>query len=680
MQRHGNGLGLGVMIQLGMMSITGVIIAGVDTVTEPVAMFGLGDLRSVAVSMDGRHLATAGRSGAYLWDLESGTLRHRVESEGGNVPALVFSPDSRVLLTAGDSRIVRAWDAESGTMLRSFSGHQGEIQDLEFAPDGRTFVSASADNTARVWSLETGETLHRVIVPGFFIDAVAFTPDGTRLITSTSSPSERIRLWDLATESTIRTFADHATHVPDLGFVRSGNLVTAGDDSAVRVWDVETGALVRTLNGASPGIAGMAVAPDSRTVMVGGSDGRVMAWDSETGDVIGEQQGEPSSAICGLATVGWVITANVDNTARLLDLTSGETLMNFVGHCTSTTMGVGFSPDGLTVLSGGVETSTRLWNRSDGTLQRTFDGPGAGTAAAAFSSDGNLVLTTRGHPQPMVQLWNVETGEIEYEFGWAAGWPMGAALSQDGSRVVAGDQNGRVRLWEVGEGAQPRVFTGLAAMVTAVALSPDGQHFASGGSSYRPAVNLWDAASGQTRHTFELNAGSVTALDFSPSGNELLMAWEDGYLRIHDVATGELEREMVTPAGFLNDAKYSPDGEFILIGEGWPYYTARLYDAATGAMLRVFAGHRWSVESVAFDHTGTQILTGSDAVRLWDITDVAARLRTRRMAGGLELSWNFGSLQRAPSLDGPWRPVVEAVSPWTVPTAGGGTFFRVKVP
>ena len=48
-------------------------------------------------------------------------------------------------------------------------------------------------------------------------------------------------------------------------------------------------------------------------------------------------------------------------------------------------------------------------------------------------------------------------------------------------------------------------------------------------------------APGQVLHTFELNAGSVTTLGFSPSGNALLVAWEDGYLRVHDLATGKLE-------------------------------------------------------------------------------------------------------------------------------------------
>jgi WD40 repeat protein len=280
----------------------------------------------------------------------------------------------------------------------------------------------------------------------------------------------------------------------------------------------------------------------------------------------------------------------------------------------------------------------------------------------------------------MVQLWDSETGGIQHEFGWASGWPLCAALSHDGGRVVAGDQNGRVRLWEVVGGAQPRVFTGAAAIVTSVAISRDGRRFASGGSSYRPVVNLWDTATGETLHTFELNAGSVTALDFSPSGDSLLVGWEDGYLRIYDVGTGKLEREIVTPAAFLNAAVFSPDGRHLLAGEGWPFFGARLYDVVSGEELRVFAGHKWSVDSVAFDRTGTAVLTGSDAVRLWDITDVAARLRARRGEGGLELSWNLGTLQQAPGLNGPWEGVVDAVSPWPMPTDGAGMFFRVMVP
>jgi WD40 repeat protein len=670
-----------VEFRLAMLVLVGCITASIasDLVTHPVRTFGLGDLQSVAVSIDGRRLATAGRSGVFLWDLEAGTLRQQLPSEGGTNPALAFSPDGAVLLSAGDSRIIRAWDTASGAFIREFAGHKGAILDLEFASDGGAFVSASADNTARVWDFETGETRHQVTVPGAFISAAAFTPDGARLVTAASSLGDRIQLWDLATETLIRTLPVEAWHIAELGFVRSGHMVSAGDDLVVRVWDIESGDLVRELEGSSLSIVGMATSADSRAVLVGCGDGRVLAWDSETGAVMGHVQGDYLIGFCGIPGVGWAVTAGADNRVRLVDLTSEETLQTLQGHTTSSILDVSFSPDGRYVLSGGVESATRLWNRANGDLIRTFEGHGSGTVTATFSADGTRLFTTRGHPQPMVQIWKTETGELERELGWTQGWPTCVAVSSETGRVLAGDENGKVRLWDLGSTGNPRTFTGRAAMITSVAISPDGRRIASGGSSYRPAVNVWDTMTGESIHVFELEAGSVTALAFSPSGQELLVGWEDGYLRIMDVETGAIEREIVTPAAYLNDAVYSPDGRHILIGEGWPTYTGRLYDTSTGKMLRTFAGHRWSVESVAFDVAGTAVLTGSDSVRLWDIRDVAARIRVERLASGLELHWERGILERAIDPGGPWRPLTEAVSPWTLTSDGSMGLFRVKV-
>ena len=123
-----------------------------DIVTRPLRTYGLGDLLQAAISPDGRWMATAGSGGAFIWDFGSGTLQHRLEGNFGSVFTLCFSPDSRVLLTAGHDAVIDAWDVESGTKLRSFEGHQTSIFSLVFSPGGETFVSA-ADRTARVWSL-----------------------------------------------------------------------------------------------------------------------------------------------------------------------------------------------------------------------------------------------------------------------------------------------------------------------------------------------------------------------------------------------------------------------------------------------------------------------------------------------------------------------------------------------
>jgi WD40 repeat protein len=132
-------------------------------------------------------------------------------------------------------------------------------------------------------------------------------------------------------------------------------------------------------------------------------------------------------------------------------------------------------------------------------------------------------------------------------------------------------------------------------------------------------------------------------------------------------------------AAFLNVAVFSPDDEFILTGEGWPTFAARLWDSKTGQLLRSFTGHKWSVDSVAFDATGTCILTGSDAVRLWSIADLAAQLEAAAKPNGLELRWRTGILQRSYNVNGPWEST-GFTSPCVMPSDAPAAFFRVSIP
>jgi len=227
---------------------------------------------------------------------------------------------------------------------------------------------------------------------------------------------------------------------------------------------------------------------------------------------------------------------------------TGDTLRGFAGHTTSTTLGVGFSPDGRYVVSGGVEVFTRLWNRTNAQHENMFPGHGAGTEAATFSPNGLYVLTTFGGPIHSARLWKVATGQVEREFFGHTGWPLAAVFSPDGQRIATGAQDGTARLWDVATGAQIRVFNSPGTWVRAVAVSTNGT-LASGSSD--GVARLWSIATGQLLHSFEMNAGSVVEVAFSPASGDLLVAWADGFIRVFDPATGELQLDSVTPAAFL---------------------------------------------------------------------------------------------------------------------------------
>jgi WD40 repeat protein len=197
-------------------------------------------------------------------------------------------------------------------------------------------------------------------------------------------------------------------------------------------------------------------------------------------------------------------------------------------------------------------------------------------------------------------------------------------------------------------------------------------------TSDQSSVALFDYDTGQRLHTFSLDAGPVSAVEFSPGGETLLVAWSEGGIRLFDAATYALKRELPAAPAFLEAAKYSPDGQYILTGEGWPRFTATLWEVASGEPVRTFRGHQWVVSALGFSADGASVVTGADIVREWSILDLAARLRIEKVEGEARLSWAVGELQHATRLGEGWQVVTNASSPFPVPLMNAG-FFRVRV-
>jgi WD40 repeat protein len=75
----------------------------------------------------------------------------RLGGEEGRVDAVAVSPDGRRLATGGRDHAVRVRDAETGLVLLSLAGHTDSVTGLAFSPEGKSLLSTSADNTVRVW-------------------------------------------------------------------------------------------------------------------------------------------------------------------------------------------------------------------------------------------------------------------------------------------------------------------------------------------------------------------------------------------------------------------------------------------------------------------------------------------------------------------------------------------------
>jgi WD40 repeat protein len=123
---------------------------------EAVGSFRSDQLRvgAIALSPDGRILASASEATIHLWDLPSRKLLANSDLTGSNgaVYALAFSPDGRTLAAGSYDGPIRLWSISDRHEFGTLKAHISSIWGLAFSPDGRTLASTSYDHTVRLWS------------------------------------------------------------------------------------------------------------------------------------------------------------------------------------------------------------------------------------------------------------------------------------------------------------------------------------------------------------------------------------------------------------------------------------------------------------------------------------------------------------------------------------------------
>ena len=290
--------------------------------------------------------------------------------------------------------------------------------------------------------------INKVVSEAYGLDV---SPDGRRAVSG--SRDNLVKLWDLETGELIRTFAGHKDWVNDVAFALGGKAILSGSkDRTLKLWDVETGELLRTLQGHRGWVNAVAVSPDGKRAA----------------------------------------SVSDDRTVRLWDLETGSQLRSLTGH-QDWTLAVGFSSDGRQVVSSGKDDTVRVWNAETGALEKTLRGHKDWVSALAVASVGELAVS--GSDDRTARIWDIATGKEERTLTGHGDWVVAVAISPDGKRVLSGSKDGTARLWDIATGKLLRTFAGHGEMVSAVAFSPDGERVISTGRDR--TLRVWWAGSDQ---------------------------------------------------------------------------------------------------------------------------------------------------------------------------------------
>jgi WD40 repeat protein len=132
------------------------------------------------------------------------------------VYSLAFSPDGKLLATAGFDNVVILWDFAAGKEARKLTGHTGAVYCVAFSKDGKLLASSSLDKTIRLWNVADGKFLREIKGHTGIVDSVAFSPDGKQL--ASCSEDKSVRLWNPADGKEIKNLGAHANPVYSIAY------------------------------------------------------------------------------------------------------------------------------------------------------------------------------------------------------------------------------------------------------------------------------------------------------------------------------------------------------------------------------------------------------------------------------------------------------------------------------
>jgi WD40 repeat protein len=596
----------------------------------------------VVVAPDGKTVASGGLDDTVrLWDAATGKLVRSLTFPGALWPRPVsFARDGKTLLAATTNQL---WlvDVRTGEQLRQVRLKFRQNQRLlAISPDGKTAASGGEDGVIRLWDAATGEHLRALHGPGKSVPFISISPDNRTLASVAEGDDKVVRLWDMASGKQLRRL-EHPRAVLAVSFAPDGMTLASGggatmqdwpqrkpNPSGVRLWDVATGKLLRTLEGHQQLIVSVAFSADGRMLASGSWDGTTRLWDVTAGKESRKLNGPPACSLSFAPDGKLLALGSVGPAVRLWDVTAGQDVSHpgeaHTGHVCS----VSFSPDGLTLATGASsgDGAARTWDAASGKPLRRLPHPG-GAHSVAFAPDGKTLASGGAG---LVCIWDAATGRLRHKLEAPGGSPL--AFSPDGKLLVAGSDGGvspmdqrTLRLWDVATGKLLRTLE-YPHLPMSVAFSPDGKTLAVG--TWGATIHLWDAGTGAEvlkLDKFPQHWGEIVALAFSPDGRTLAAGCYDRNIHLLEAATGKELRTLTGHAHQVLAVAFSPSGR--LLASGSIDQTVRLWEVSAGLASECnrFHGHAAWVTAVAFSPDGRRLASASqDSTALvWDVAGLA---------------------------------------------------------
>ncbi|MEG5049904.1 MULTISPECIES: nSTAND1 domain-containing NTPase [unclassified Microcoleus] len=580
-------------------------------------------VQSVSFSPDGKMLASAGYDNKVkLWNLEGNQKKSIPLQENfqhnKTVFSVTFSPDSQTIASASFDKTVKLWNRD-GTPKGSPLLHSKEVLAVAFNPKGDKIATGDDNGTVTIWDLKENKKTNFKAHNGL-IYSLSFSPDGNLL--STGSSDKTAKLWTLDPKAKNKKLkvVQHSDVVYSVSFSSNGEIASACLDGTVKLEKTD-GSLIRELKGES-GFTSVTFSHDGKIIAAGRLDGKVQLWDT-SGKEIGTLEGHTDrvNSVSFNRNGKTIASASNDQTVKLWQIQL-PLLTHLKAH-DSRVMDVSFSPDGKIFASASEDATIKLWDIS-GNFQQSLKGHRLLVDSVSFSPNSEKIASTSR--DDTVKIWTRQGKGYKQEkpdqifTRRSSIGDSSVSFSTDlkNSTIAVADTQGIVWFMDTNLKLKRPPFPAHESPILKISLSPDGKSVAT--ASEDGTAKIWHL-DGKLKHTLPGHTSGVEDVSFSRDGNRIATASKDNTVKLWD-RNGNLLKTLTGHSAAVISVSFSPDGDAIATAS--EDRTIKLWNL-DGTLITTLKGHSDKVNTVTFHPKNSKILisgSSDSTIIIWDLENL----------------------------------------------------------
>jgi len=280
-----------------------------------------------------------------------------IHAHTGHINAVLFSADSRTLLSAGMDNVVKLWSVGAWQLLGACEGHTKSVNAMSFSPTNEILATASSDETVRLWAYPEGRQIRTLAASGSY---VKFAPDGRHIFTAHRNKG---RLFSFPEEDELVTITAHEKKLHSASFSPDGRvLATAGLEHEVYLWEMPLGNPLARLSGHTDVVRSVAFSHDGSFLASTGHEGALRLWSTADWALLGSTQlPGPGVGAIALAPDDGTIAISIDHSVVLVSAESHEIVDTLPVKAKGVYQGA-YSPDGRWLAVAAADKRVRIWD------------------------------------------------------------------------------------------------------------------------------------------------------------------------------------------------------------------------------------------------------------------------------------------------------------------------------